>query len=124
MSCYCDFLPIDFILTRRHTARKQHKCCECSRPILPGEEYRTDSGKGDGEFFQYATCEQCEDLAESLRELDYCIGIGNLYDAYAMYLEDHDVSNAWGRAREVQSRWKQSPGARQEKDQPLSIAGT
>lgn len=124
MSCYCNYLPADFIVTRRHTARKQHECCECGRPITPGEEYRTDSGKGDGEFFHYATCEQCEDLFESLRELDYCIGIGNLYDAYAMYLEDHDVSNAGSRAREVQLRWKQGPCVKLEEDQPLNIVGT
>jgi hypothetical protein len=39
-------------------ARKNHKCHECYRQILPGEKYERYIGKGD-EIFTHKTCMDC-----------------------------------------------------------------
>lgn len=41
------------------TARKQHKCCECSGVITPGEKYKRYFGVWDGDFSQYRMCIEC-----------------------------------------------------------------
>ena len=47
-------------------ARKIHKCCECGEEIRPGESYRVDSGKYDGEFFSEKTCLLCAEIRGKL----------------------------------------------------------
>lgn len=42
------------------TARKQHKCCECGNPILPGDKYEYATGRWDGEWSHYKTCVSCK----------------------------------------------------------------
>lgn len=43
-------------------ARKQHDCCECDVPILPGQCYERVEGCWDGEWRTYKTCIPCENL--------------------------------------------------------------
>lgn len=40
-------------------ARKECKCSECWRVIAPGEVYRYEAGKCEGEFETYRTCSHC-----------------------------------------------------------------
>jgi hypothetical protein len=49
----------DFYSEYFRTARKEHKCCECEVPILPGDRYVACAGKWDGavdEFKQHLPC--------------------------------------------------------------------
>lgn len=41
------------------TARKEHRCCECLRPILAGTKYTYSSGIWDGEPGDYKQCINC-----------------------------------------------------------------
>jgi hypothetical protein len=43
-------------------ARKQHKCSECRCAIPAGQKYESASGKWDGMFQQFKTCQRCIDL--------------------------------------------------------------
>lgn len=42
-------------------ARKQHKCCECRKPIVPGADYVRASGIWDKPA-TYKTCIRCDHL--------------------------------------------------------------
>lgn len=52
----------EFFSDSEHIAKKEHQCSECLRDILPGEAYRRESGKWDGEFKTYKTCYDCLSL--------------------------------------------------------------
>ena len=41
-----------------------HKCCECNREILHGEQYEYISGIWDGEPASYKTCLDCKSLRD------------------------------------------------------------
>lgn len=61
--CYCDYDPPEFFQQRlvKH-ARRRHKCEECSGVIAVGEPYECISGKWEGYFNVFKTCERCYDL--------------------------------------------------------------
>jgi hypothetical protein len=48
------------------TARKEHRCSECHRPILPKQQYEYASGKYDGDFFTVKTCLDCMNIRDGL----------------------------------------------------------
>ena len=50
------FLFGDFMVRK---ARKEHRCCECSRIILFREPYEVFDGCYEGRFYQYKTCLDC-----------------------------------------------------------------
>lgn len=54
-SCYKEII---------RTARKEHKCYECYRKILPGEQYEYVSGIWDGVPESYKTCIDCKRLRD------------------------------------------------------------
>ena len=60
--CSCDYDPPSFYSQFLRTARKAHKCEECSGSILPGEKYEYVAGMWDGYFNDFKTCERCVDL--------------------------------------------------------------
>jgi len=62
----------EFAAIVRPKARKQHKCCECGRAILPGERYESMSGKLDGEIERLKTCEHCASARDWL--ITHCGG--------------------------------------------------
>jgi hypothetical protein len=78
MGCYCDYEPPEFVREEHFNARKQHECCECLGKIEPGESYRVVSGKWDGHFDQFKTCEQC--LRVLLMVDCQCIPFGELHE--------------------------------------------
>jgi hypothetical protein len=51
---------VNLLTDEMRTARKEHRCHECRRAILPGEKYSYESGVFDGRFCQYKTCAHCE----------------------------------------------------------------
>jgi hypothetical protein len=63
-------------------ARKQHKCCECRQPILPGEKYCRNAGKWDGAMDCYKVHVECEELRAELQAASgdscECIPFGGL----------------------------------------------
>lgn len=45
------------------TARKEHRCCECSGAINPGSNYIYSSGIWDGDPSDYKQCLICAEVA-------------------------------------------------------------
>lgn len=48
--------------TQIRAARKQHKCCECREPIMPGARYEYTSGIWDGQPSSFKTCLLCVEI--------------------------------------------------------------
>lgn len=60
-------------------ARKQHKCCECSAPILNGEEYYLGRGVWDGEWSTFKQHMVCKEACTTVRDRDgECLPFGGL----------------------------------------------
>ena len=78
---YCE-IP-EFYECSTPIARKQHKCCECSAPIMPGERYVYCVGKWSGDFGSYRQhwlcAEACEFIRDHLNDRE-CIGFGELQE--------------------------------------------
>ena len=92
MSCVCDYDTPDVVsgpVTR--TARKDHQCCECRRPISAGEPYQEITNLQDGEWRTYRTCRQCAAVRDALEERlpCYCVYLCGLYeDGFFDHLQD------------------------------------
>lgn len=52
-------------MTKTRKARKDHKCCECSRPIRKSESYQYSSGVWDGEAYSFKQCLGCSGIMEA-----------------------------------------------------------
>lgn len=70
-----------------YTAKKQHKCSECGRIIMPGEKYEYVFGVWDGIPSIYKTCRDCQ----SVRNAFFCEGW-----LYSMIWD-----NVWEHLREI-----------------------
>lgn len=84
MSCE---LP-EFFEERAYTAQKEHRCCECRKPIKTGERYAYICMKLDGVLFTEKQHERCYHFARHVNhELEYadpydgCIGFGEIEEA-------------------------------------------
>ena len=70
MECQCtisvdhDGEP-DAFTEKIRTARKEHRCGECYRTIMPGEKYEYVSGIWEGRPDNYKTCMDCLSLRET-----------------------------------------------------------
>jgi hypothetical protein len=69
---------MEFFSSTMHKARKPHKCEACGKTIQPGDTYRMENGKWEGDFFTRAWCEDCcnimdyfFDFLASENEFDY-----------------------------------------------------
>ncbi len=75
----------DFCECHERTARKQHRCCECSAPIMPGDKYISVAGKWEGDFSTYKhhwlCAEACEYIRDHFNDND-CIGFSTLKEWY------------------------------------------
>ena len=73
----------EFYAYSEPVARKQHQCCECHAPILPGEKHFHYRGKWDGHLEtgrQHLVCmEACMLIRDHLNDGE-CIGFGQLND--------------------------------------------
>ena len=86
MGCYCDGPEPDFYNAIDRTAAKDHKCCECNKPIKKGSQYRDISGKWD-DFQAFKMCESCSDIWDNLTALGYCNTHTLLVEDYQEYLD-------------------------------------
>ena len=64
MECYCepagndgDYCTVWNVTWQR--ARKQHRCCECHEPIMPGQKYEKIFAVFEGDVSTHKTCEFC-----------------------------------------------------------------
>lgn len=73
-------------------ARKKHACCECPRPIQPGERYELVKGNWDGEWSTYKTCLPCVALRERYCEDGWVYG--ELEQVLEQVDDDEEVA-AW-----------------------------
>ena len=90
MSCTCNDLDAPTLISEGwRRARNTHKCCECGRPVQPGEFYQHIAGIWDGRWMRFKTCEQCADLRESLESV-WCVALGDLRQEYIDYLAEAD----------------------------------
>lgn len=55
-------------------ARKPHKCCDCGKPVQPGQFYLHDRWLLDGRWDSAATCGQCECLRFRIHEVELSRG--------------------------------------------------
>lgn len=70
MSVYCgDGEPVAYYRETRRTARKQHECCACEIPILPGHRYWVIATCCDGSVRGWKRCARCQFIHEQLRPL-------------------------------------------------------
>ncbi len=95
MSLYCcDFAEgyAEFVSVCDRTARKHHLCDECQGGIAPGQTYRYEAAKFEGDFYTRKMCERCDNLSASLGELGYCYEQGDLLGAYAEFLRQEKRS--------------------------------
>ena len=64
--CSCDDFDSDrcaSLVIRK--ARKTHECCECQKPIRPGQQYEDATGiDSEGEPYRYRTCLPCKRIRE------------------------------------------------------------
>lgn len=55
----------EFYNSRICRAKKSHKCGECRREIISGQEYEYASGKFDNDFFTFKTCADCTSIRDA-----------------------------------------------------------
>jgi hypothetical protein len=91
--CDCLDLPqAEFYNEEIVRARREHKCCECRRPIRKGEVYQRANGKWDGDFASFATCNACLVIWRSVRQLGACHIFGGLSEEISMICRYWDNS--------------------------------
>lgn len=93
-NCACVYVEQDgdypsFYLSKTVTAKKPHKCSECRRAIMPGEQYERVTGKWDGYLDTFKTCSDCL----SIREEMFCDGWS--HGGQQEYLQEH-INNVDG----------------------------
>jgi len=86
MDCYCDEPNPEFYNAIDRIAAKDHKCCECNKPIIKGQRYRYISGKWE-DFRVFKMCEACSDIWDNLSALGFCLCHENLSEDYEYYLD-------------------------------------
>ena len=70
------------------TARKEHKCYECGRVVITGEQYESVRGKWEGDFETYKTCTDCLSLRDTFFNDGW--GFGDIWWDFSDTLNDWD----------------------------------
>lgn len=99
MSYSCDFDGPSCYGETHRRARKQHKCAECRRPILPGQTYVYASGVWDGRGGDYKWCLRCDRLMKAYMAADDCdcgVTIGTLRSAVVEFFDNVNMGNGEG----------------------------
>lgn len=60
-----DYCSTDFYREVPRRAAKPHRCCECKDAIQVGDSHRYATGKSDGMFWDYRTCEPCYEIRKT-----------------------------------------------------------
>lgn len=66
--CYCDFDGPSVYREEVRKSRKDRRCEECKRTILPGHTYTNIFGVWDGSPSTYVWCSQCHAIQKRLTE--------------------------------------------------------
>lgn len=74
-------------------ARKQHSCCECPRPIQPGDRYEQVKGCWDGTWSTHRTCLLCVTLRERFCPDGWVYG--ELHQVLEQIGDDDEDAAAW-----------------------------
>ncbi|TKI06225.1 hypothetical protein [Martelella alba] len=89
---YCDIDAPSCFKEITRTARKQHKCCECRHPIMPGDKYVYYSGVWDGEPADFKRCLICDEVAKKFSEIHDCaVCFRGLRAEFSDYQEQSDT---------------------------------
>lgn len=100
-----DCEPLEFYSETMHHARKQHKCCECCKPIEVGEIYMNCRMKYDRTLFVEKQHMRCFHFARHVnynlgwRESYACVPFGGIGEAVGDY-NDSDVQELWDQVRD------------------------
>lgn len=92
MDCACvmieDSKQPEFFKSKIVTAKNPHICSECHREIQPGEKYEYVSGKWEGCFDTFKTCEDCL----SIRSSFFCEGymFGGMFEMLSEHIDEMD----------------------------------
>ncbi|MEX3914823.1 hypothetical protein AB4Y43_01060 [Paraburkholderia sp. BR10872] len=90
MSCYCDIdydeLPT-FYTESMVKARREHRCCECLGTISRGENYQRRSGKWEGRFECFKTCQRCIDFEANVKAHIPCFRVCSIGELIAEAVE-------------------------------------
>lgn len=80
---WSDYDPPSLFSEKQVKALKPHKCYECHRPIKQHETYFKAKGLWDGEWCEFKTCSECQELKEHLLDKIYDDGFafGDLGEA-------------------------------------------
>lgn len=93
LSCSCDGDSYTEVYREKLVrARKAHVCHYCKNQIKIGETYSYIFAVYEGDAYSEHNCERCADLAETLLELGFCWGSGELREAYVEYLREYTNS--------------------------------
>lgn len=88
--CGCWDDPPEFHTDEWKTARKEHVCVECEKIIKIGEYYCRATRMFDGRWYHENNCEKCQDLAESMMSMGFCIYVGGLHEAHEEYIMEYN----------------------------------
>jgi hypothetical protein len=80
-ACVCDSYSYPYH-ERVRTAKKEHKCYDCGRRILPGEWYVAVGGLCEGYWWNGKECKNCWSALEWIKAHIpcVCVSYGNMYD--------------------------------------------
>lgn len=99
----------------RPKARKVHKCCECSREIMPGEHYQRIAGKFDGYMYGEKTCAECAEIRSAL-SCEVSPAYGSMWSEITDYIFPHintacyDKLSTAPAKKYLQEKWMQWKG--------------
>ncbi len=83
-----------YYVCKEPVARKPHKCCECSAPILPGEQYLQVNASWDNRPCverQHKLCQKaCEFVRDKGLNDDDCLAFGEFQDWYGTWVKEGD----------------------------------
>lgn len=79
---------LEFSITERRKARKDHRCDVCGKPILKGCEYVVESQKHDGEIYIFHRHIHCNALLEAYQASNWCDGDEYSIDEFVEWLSD------------------------------------
>lgn len=90
VDCFCDYDPPSVYRRQIVTARKPHKCYECSGEIGPGEQYEYVFGIWEGCADVFKTCERCYDIRQWVKNNVpcFCWAHGNMLDDAECAIDD------------------------------------
>ncbi len=94
--CFCDYEPAVFYSKRQIKAQIIHRCHECGKAILPGENYEYVAAKWfDFGMDTFKTCSRCHYLRQWVMNNIpcFCWAHGNMLDDAKEAVDD-----AWCRA--------------------------